>query len=221
MDPLLLAHFAWQGRRRDRLGRVLDLGCGTGIIALALAYADPEADCCGVELVPELATLARRNAEGTRCTIVEGDLRDRGLALPHASYDLIVSNPPYVAAGRGRLPSAPDRAAARAETTCTLADVAAAAARRLDARGKLVLILPAGRLAEAFAALAAAGLAPGAVRGVHSVAGEPARRVLIAAGRGHDGDVDLLAPLVVHGEDRKSYTAEAAGILEGTWLEAR
>ncbi len=222
MDPLLLSHFAWTARRRGRLGRVLDLGCGTGVIALALALADTSAELCGIEVEPELAELARRNCAespaATRCAVVEGDLRRRELRLPHAAYELIVSNPPYTAAGRGRVPVARDRAAARAETRCTLADVVDVTRRRLEPRGRLVLILPAGRIAEAFVAFASAGLAPTLLRMVHSVADEPARRVLVQAERGHAGDVVIAAPLVVHGPDRHAFTPETASILDGDWL---
>jgi tRNA1(Val) A37 N6-methylase TrmN6 len=50
---------------------------------------------------------------------------------------------------------------------------------------------------------------------VHSVAGEPARRVLVQAAREYKGGASWLTPLVIHGEDRRSYTDEAARILGG------
>jgi len=221
MDPLLLAHFAWSTRRRTGLGRVLDLGCGTGVIALALGLVDPAAALVGVEVVAELAELARRNAAaaGGRLTVVEGDLTQRDLVLPHAAYDTIVANPPYTPNGRGLVSPVADRAAARSEITCTLADVVEVARRRLEPRGRFLLVLPAARLAEAFARLASASFVPLCVRSVHSFADEPARRVLITAGRGASAhDVEVAAPLVVHGEDRRTFTREAAAIVEGEWL---
>jgi tRNA1Val (adenine37-N6)-methyltransferase len=216
MDPLLLAHFAWTTRRRERLGRVLDLGCGTGVVALALGLVDAAAELVGVEIVPELVRLARANGAG-RLTVVEGDLRARDLPVPHETFDLIVSNPPYVPAGRGRVPASADRAAARAETSCSFADVVEVARRRLEARGRFAVILPAARLAEAFATLAEASLQVQVVRNVHSVVDEPARRVLILAARGKT-ELQLAAPLIVHGDDRRAYTREAAAILDGEWL---
>jgi tRNA1(Val) A37 N6-methylase TrmN6 len=216
MDPLLVADFAARHARRGKLGRVLDAGCGTGVIGLALLIADPGARVTGLEIVPSLAALARENAarNDLPMTIVDGDLADpRALPLAPGSFDLVIANPPYTAAGRGRVPPRADRAAARAETACTLADVVELARRLLAPSGRLVVIVPAGRLGELAAALAAARLDLQIVRAVHSVADEPARRVLVQAGRGRAGDTQLEPPLVVHGADRHAYTPEAARIL--------
>ena len=214
LDALFLADFA-AGRRGARLGRVLDLGCGGGVIALALAARDPGAELVGVELQPELARLARKNAALNGCegrlTIVEGDLRAR-LPLAAGSFDLVVSNPPFTAAGAGRTPR-PDRAAARQELTCTLADVIGAARRYLRPRGALALVFPAERLPDLVANLVGAGLRPRTLRAVHSVPDEPARRVLVWAMAGYRGGVTVEPPLVVHEEDRRAWSREAARIL--------
>jgi tRNA1(Val) A37 N6-methylase TrmN6 len=217
MDPLLLVHFLRAHKRVARGERVLDLGCGTGVMALALIVDAPGSTAVGVEIVPAMAALARKNAEengvSDRLQVIEGDLRDKKLPWPHTEFDLIVVNPPYQPVGRGRLPATVDRAVARAETSGTLRDSIDVARRKLSARGRLALVLPAGRLAECFAALAEAKLSPLVVRAVHSVASEPARRVLVAAGRGHAGEMSLLPPLVIHGGDRRGFTAETAAIL--------
>jgi tRNA1(Val) A37 N6-methylase TrmN6 len=216
LDSLLLADFA-AARRGERLGRVLDLGCGGGVIALALAGRDPEARLVGVELQPELAALARRNAalngaEG-RLEIVEGDLRRR-LPLGETRFDLCVSNPPFRSAGAGNTPRA-DRALARQELSCTLDDVARAARRHLKPRGALALVFPADRLPDLVATLVEHDLRPRALRPVHSLADEPARRVLCWACAGYRGGVTVEPPLVVHESDRRTFTHEARGILGG------
>lgn len=209
LDALVLADFA----RRGAGGRVLDLGCGAGVIAVALLAGDPAATGVGVELQPELADLARRNVtenglEG-RLEIVAGDLR-RPLEL--GAFDVVVANPPYHP-GRGRAAPDAERAVARHEVECTIADVAAATRRHLAPKGRAFLVYPAERVAELLAACAAASVPARALRFVHSVADEPARRVLVEAAPGWRGGVTVLAPLVVHGDDRKSYRPEAARIL--------
>jgi tRNA1Val (adenine37-N6)-methyltransferase len=216
LDSLLLADFA-AARRGERLGRVLDLGCGAGVIALAMAGRDPQARFVGVELQPELAALARRNAVlngmAERCEIVEGDLRRR-LVLG-AGFDLAVCNPPFHAPNAGRRPRA-DRAIARQELSCTIADVAAAARRWLKPRGSLALVFPADRLNDLVGALVEVALRPRAIRPVHSLADEPARRVLMWASSGYKGGVTVEPPLVVHRPDRRTFTDEARGILGDT-----
>jgi release factor glutamine methyltransferase len=76
--------------------RVLDVGTGSGAIALAIADEHPGAVVTATEISPAALALARENAErlGLAVEFVETNLLD-GLAGP---FDLVVSNPPYVAA---------------------------------------------------------------------------------------------------------------------------
>lgn len=82
--------------------RVLDLGTGTGAIALSVAVERPAALVWAVDASPDALAVARANLAGTghagtRVTLVEGSWFD---ALPgdlQATFDLVVSNPPYVA----------------------------------------------------------------------------------------------------------------------------
>ncbi len=81
--------------------RVLELGPGTGIVVLTLLAELPEATAVAVELSPEAAALCRENAAAlgvaARLDLREGDLF--GPLGTAERFDLIVSNPPYVASG--------------------------------------------------------------------------------------------------------------------------
>ncbi len=82
--------------------RVLDLGTGTGAIALSVAVERPATAVWAVDASPDALAVARANLAGighagTRVTLVEGSWFD---ALPgdlRATFDLVVTNPPYVA----------------------------------------------------------------------------------------------------------------------------
>lgn len=81
----------------DRSVRVLDLGTGSGAIAIAIAMHRPAADVVAVDVSPAALGIARRNAEanaarGVRC-IASSWYEDLG----ENAFDLIASNPPYVA----------------------------------------------------------------------------------------------------------------------------
>jgi release factor glutamine methyltransferase len=77
--------------------RVLDLGTGTGAIALALAHERPLAQVTAVDVGPRTLAVARKNAARLALGNVEFLLGDWFSAVAGERYDLIVSNPPYIA----------------------------------------------------------------------------------------------------------------------------
>lgn len=85
--------------------RVIDMCCGSGNLACAIAAALPSVSLWASDLTPECVALARRNVNDLglqdRITVVQGDLfaplADAGL---EGSVDLIVCNPPYISTAR-------------------------------------------------------------------------------------------------------------------------
>lgn len=92
-----LLHLALEALRPVPAPRVLDVGTGTGGLALGVAAARPDATVTATDLSPGALTLARENAalNGLAVTLVEGSLL-AGLPGP---FNLIVSNPPYLPEG--------------------------------------------------------------------------------------------------------------------------
>ena len=78
--------------------RVLDVGTGSGAIALAIADEHPGAHVTGMEASVHALAVARENAArtGLAVELVQGDLF---AGLPAGPWDLVVSNPPYVRPG--------------------------------------------------------------------------------------------------------------------------
>lgn len=79
---------------------IVDLGTGSGALALALKHAFPRARVYGVDDSAEALALAAENADrlGLEIVLVEGDLFDPLPERLMGRLDLVVSNPPYVAA---------------------------------------------------------------------------------------------------------------------------
>jgi len=189
------------------------------VIALGLALAHAKAQVTAVELQPRLAELARRNASenqlAQRVTVVELDLADRraaSRALPGASFDWAVSNPPYQPLARGPANPHDEAAIARHELRLTLEALILQMRRLLAPAGRAALVYPAERLTPLLATLDAQGLCPLRLRLVHDRPGAPASRALVEAHKGGKGVLIVDPPLVLRDADGR-YGDEAAHLL--------
>lgn len=92
-----LLHLALEALRGVPAPRVVDVGTGTGALALGLKAARPDAAVTATDLSPEALALARENAalNGLDVAFVEGSL----LAGRPGPFDLVLSNPPYLPDG--------------------------------------------------------------------------------------------------------------------------
>ena len=93
----LLVELALSWLARSAAARVLDLGCGSGAVALAIAHALPAAHVIGADVSPQAVALARRNAHSLAIANVEFVESDWFAGIPRQSFATIVANPPYVA----------------------------------------------------------------------------------------------------------------------------
>lgn len=166
--------------------RLLDLGCGTGVLLWAAAQTHPDLRALvGVERAADWADQARRNAalNDHRALIVRADVRD--LPLPPA-FDLVVTNPPFYPPGWGR--QSADGKVARATHALhgDVGDFARAAATALAPHGQALFVYDANHLRALLLAVDAAGLTARAATFLDDDRGQPARVLLLAA-RGGGG----------------------------------
>jgi release factor glutamine methyltransferase len=93
-----LVEFALSKLPRDRALRVLDLGTGSGAIALALAHDRPDAAVLATDYSEAALAVARGNAQRLKLTNVSFAAADWYAGMPPGTFDLIASNPPYIGA---------------------------------------------------------------------------------------------------------------------------
>jgi tRNA1Val (adenine37-N6)-methyltransferase len=212
LDAVLLGRFA-RPRGRDR---VLELGAGCGVISLIIATLVHPREIVAVELQPELAAMAARNAELNRIgtmTAVCADLRSRHInGVTAETFDYVVANPPYRAAESGRESPNTSRQIARGASGANLGDFISAADHHLGHGGKAAFIFTATRSSELIAKLKAHSLEPKRIRFVHPRAEARATTILVEARKGGGMETEIEPPLFIF-EKPGIYSAAARELL--------
>jgi tRNA1(Val) A37 N6-methylase TrmN6 len=205
------------------VARLIDVGAGVGAVGLALLQRWPEARGELVEIDSALAALAMENAalnglaDRARVIVVDAlvakSRRDAGLADETA--ELVVANPPYLAAAAVRVSPDPLRARAHVagEGAAALADWVVACLALLAPGGRFVMIQRADALPALLPAIERR-LGDVALRPVHPRADAPAIRVLISGVKGSKAPLSLLPGLTLHEADG-AFTPLAAAIQRG------
>lgn len=178
---------------------VLELGCGAGTGLACLCRRVDGLDAHGLEVQPEYAALARRNAADNQLSyqVHTGDL----LALPEpirtASFDHVFANPPFYDPQASSAPTDGGRDIAHREGEAQLFDWITTGFRRLKPRGYFTIIHRTERLADILTAMAGKA---GDIRILPLAAreGREAGRIIVRARKGSAARLCLLAPLIIH-----------------------
>ena len=162
---------------------ILDIGTGTGIIALMLAQrttqrtADPY-HIEAIEIDPIAAQQAQENIAASpwhdRITVLPLSLQAFADSNSAGQYDLIVSNPPFYNATLK--PSDEGRAVARHKDALPVSDITRFASTHLNENGCLALIYPTAYDSEVMTAAVLSGLHPVRICDILTKLGKPSKR---------------------------------------------
>lgn len=190
-DSLLLAAFPGMGKN----GKLLDIGTGCGVVALAALCQGLCSEAWGVEREPALVNAARENARRlgferhfhtveadiTRINLFAQGLDLEEAALPAGDFGLVLANPPFRSPEKGRISQSPLRRNALFEDRDTLASFCAVAARALSPEGRFGVLYDAARRDFLLEKLTDAGLTPLRLLSVRALPGKTPFRILVEA----------------------------------------
>jgi tRNA1(Val) A37 N6-methylase TrmN6 len=213
IDPLLLAAAVTASAGE----RILDVGSGVGAAALAVAVRVAGTLVTGLEQDRPTVGLAAANAQANgvadRVQFFICNLKTLPVRLSPGIFDHVMTNPPHLAEGTGRLPENEQKARSTIESDVFLDEWLQFCIKMVRPKGFVTVIHRADRLHEVLAALhgrlgdlTVYPLWPG------GSGDKSAKRVIIRGRRGTAGPLTLLPGLVLHAADG-SYTDAAEAIL--------
>lgn len=179
VDSILLLNFI----RLKNYEKIIDLGTGSGIIPLLLFGRRKGLSIYGVEIQKDLADMARRSVELNKLqddvTIIQEDLRNLKKIFKNQQFDVVVSNPPYISLGHGKINPLSSRAIARHEIKGDLEDIISVSNYLLKNKGRIYLIYKSTKLVKLITALKKYSIEPKVVKFIHPRQGENANLVLL------------------------------------------
>lgn len=205
--------------------RVLDVGAGVGGASLCLLARVPGVRVDGLEIQAAYASLAERNGQlngvSEQFRVFEGSVGETSNHIKPDTYDHVMTNPPFVEAGRGQVSPEPSKAKATMESDVLLTDWIDFSVRMAKTKGTVTIIHRADRVDEIIAALSGKvgelvifPLWPGGNR-----PDQPAKRVIVQGRKGMKGPTVLSKGLVLHETDggytpKTNNVLKEAGVLE-------
>lgn len=210
IDSILLTEFA-KDMKKDKY--IVDLGTGTGIIAILLAKKVDAKKVVGVEIQSEVSDMATRSVKlnGLQDTvkIINEDIHN--LSLEKNSFDYVVTNPPYKKKGTGLINKDDKQIISRHETTVMLDEWIKVSSELLKDRGSLYIVYRPERLSEIFECLSKRKLEPKRIRLVYPKKDKNANLVLIKAVKNAKPFLKVEKPLIIYNQDG-TYTEEIIDI---------
>lgn len=210
--------------------RVLDVGSGTGAASFCLASRVPGVEITGIEIQPEYANLARKSAElsgvAEQINFVTADLTELPTGKCFREFDHVMTNPPYVEAGRGRVPPDKSKARATVESHVDLDLWITHCLRMTRSRGTFTIIHRADRLEHIMSSITDVlghivvfPLWPSRISGDEHGAIN-ANRIIISGRKGVKSPGVMSSGIALHEKEQGIYTDQARSILShGTHLK--
>lgn len=213
IDSYLLSYFV-NSRTADH---ILDIGAGSGVISILIAYRYPLASVVGVEIQEEMVDMAKRsitlNNLNERVKIICEDIKNIEKIIEKQIFDIVVFNPPYRKLMSGRINIDRQKSVARHEIKGSLGDFLLGAAYALKKAGRMYLIYPASRLVELFHYMRSVKIEPKKIQVVHSYTTDKGVLVLVEGVKNGREEIEILPPFIIY-DKNGNYTEDTINMFK-------
>ena len=202
LDSIMLANFATI-RLKDK--RIVDLGCGNGVIPLIMSLRCDK-KIIGVELQSKIADMAKRSIEYNGLTdtieIINCNMKDYVSDETFESFDLITCNPPYFKVNdKNYFNDNIEKVIARHEVEITLSELMVIVKKLLKNNGNFAIVHRTDRLMEILSEFRKNNIEPKRVRFVHEKSNKESTLVLIEGQKNGKVGLKVENPFILYNED--------------------
>ena len=210
MDSVILANFA----KKEKTGsKILDLGTGTGIIAILLSKKIENSKITAIEIQKEVAEMAQRSIKlnnlEENVEIINKDINQ----IEQSKYDIVITNPPYKKKETGIVNQNSIKMISRHEITAKLEDFIRVAGKQLKDYGTFYMINRPERIIDIFEYLRKYKLEPKEIQFIYPKINKAPNGVLVKAVKNGGEYLKIDEPLIVYNEDG-TYTNQILNIYE-------
>lgn len=185
--------------------KIIDLGCGCGVMGLGLILSAPGKNIrvTGLDKCPEMIAHSRKNAVllglSSEFSALDMDVtRVKDSSLKAESFDMAVTNPPYRRPDTGRLPGQESRLRSCFCHETELDGFFEAGSYLIRNKGRIGVVFQADRLDELMERMKKYSLIPKRVLPVYGNASKPSRIVLMEGIKNAAPGLRLMPPLILY-----------------------
>lgn len=204
-DSVLLANLV----KANKNQRIIDLGTGSGVIAILLAAKTDAKRVIGIEIQERLANMAKRSVEYNsmqeKVEIINKPMQNIAKEIGQ-DFDIVVSNPPYEKVQLKENPSEID--ICKYEYKISLQEVVETANSLLKFGGKFYIINKAKRLADIIYFMKQKGIEPKKITMIQPKSKKDIDTIIVEGKKGGKPDLLLPKPFIIYRDDN-SFTEEA------------
>lgn len=211
-DSVLLANYV----KVNNNDKIIDLGSGSGVIPLLLAYKNTPEKIYGLELQSPLVKMSKRsvtlnNLEDT-IKIIECDIKNVMEIFKDNEFDTVVTNPPYRPLNTGKVTDNKFKAIARHEIEIDIEKIIQNTARLLRAGGSFYLVHLTKRMPQIIFSLKENNIEPKEMRLIQARNNRPPDRFLLRGTMDGNPGFEVKNNIVEFKDNTDEYTEEIKNI---------